>query len=88
MSYKWELLLLELLMHMYPFKIDHRLEKLTSSASLIKILLSLNFSRLRYTYVHTYTGLLKDNVTNTRNFFAIYECVSSLTSAFRICALV
>ena len=28
------------------------------------------------------TVLLKGNVANTRNFFAIYECISSVTSAF------
>ena len=29
-----------------------------------------------------YTVLLKGNVANARNFFAIYERVSSVTSAF------
>ena len=28
------------------------------------------------------TVLLKGNVANARNFFAIYECVSSVTTAF------
>ena len=28
------------------------------------------------------TVLLKGNVANARSFFAIYECVSSVTSAF------
>ena len=32
--------------------------------------------------VSIYTVLLKDNVANARNFFAIYKCVSSVTSAF------
>ena len=31
---------------------------------------------------NVYTVLLKGNVANARNFFAIYECVSSVMSAF------
>ena len=34
------------------------------------------------------TVLLKGNVANMCNFFAIYECVSSLTIAFWVCGLV
>ena len=36
-------------------------------------------------YVHTV--LLKDNVANARNFFAIYECITSCEYAFKACAL-
>ena len=31
------------------------------------------------------TVLLKDNIANACNFFAIYECILSLSSAFRVC---
>ena len=38
--------------------------------------------------LHIHTVLLKDNVANARNFFAIYEYISSLSSAFQVCRLV
>ena len=44
---------------------------------------ALHFSAL----VVVLTVLLKDNVANACNFFAVYECVLSLTSAFRACVL-
>ena len=45
---------------------------------------SLNIALLLEKKQMLITVLLKDNVANTRNFFAIYECVSSVTSVISV----
>ena len=39
-------------------------------------------------YAIVHTVLLKGNVANARNFFAIYECVTSCKYALAACAVV